>query len=76
MIEARHLQTEVIEKGREMGQSIEKERQLAAEISFKLGKYFEEREGNFQDAVTAYNDCLKRKEDHIDAMLSLARIYQ
>jgi len=30
-----------------MGQSIEKERILAAEISYKLGKYFEEREGNF-----------------------------
>lgn len=76
LIEARYLQTEVIDKCRELGQSIDRERVLAAEISFKLGKYFEEREGNYADAVTAYNDCLKRKEDHANAMLSLARIQQ
>lgn len=55
---------------------LDKERFLAAEISFKLGKYFEEREGNDQDSITAYNDCLKRKEDHTGAILSLARISQ
>jgi len=37
----------VIDKCRELGQSLDKERFLAAEISFKLGKYFEEREGNY-----------------------------
>ena len=37
---------------------LDDERSLAAEISFKLGQYLEERDGNANDAVTAYNDCL------------------
>jgi len=49
---------------------------LAAEISFKLAKYLEERDGNLMDAVTAYNDCLQRKEDHREALFQLARLYQ
>ena len=49
---------------------------MAAEISFKLAKYLEERDGNLIDAVTAYNDCLQRKEDHRDALFQLARLYQ
>ena len=36
----------------------------------------EERDGNLADAITAYNDCLSRKEDHKDAIFSLARLYQ
>jgi tetratricopeptide (TPR) repeat protein len=55
---------------------LDSERHLASEISFKLGKYFEEREGNLQDAVTAYNDCLSKKEDHKDSLFQLARIFQ
>jgi len=75
-VEARALQTEVIEMCRELSNDrLEKERELAAEISFKLGKYLEERDGNIGDAVTAYNDCLSRKEDHIEALLSLARLF-
>lgn len=65
LIEARALQSEVIELCRELSSDrLEQERQLAAEISFKLGKYLEERDGNLADAITAYNDCLSRKEDH------------
>ena len=37
---------------------LDEERSLAAEISFKLGQYLEERDGNPNDAITAYNDCL------------------
>jgi hypothetical protein len=37
---------------------LEEERVLAAEISFKLGKYLEERDANLNDSVVAYNDCL------------------
>ncbi len=54
---------------------LDQERQLAADISFKLAKYLEERDGNLQDAVIAYNDCLVRKEDHKDALYALARLY-
>lgn len=76
LIEARALQTEVIEMCRELSTDrLDEERQLASEISFKLGKYFEERDGNLQDAVTAYNDCLSKKEDHKEALYSLARLF-
>jgi hypothetical protein len=54
---------------------LDKERELAAEISFKLGRYLEERDGNVNDAITAYNDCLSRKEDHKDAIIALARLF-
>lgn len=37
---------------------LDAERFLAAEISFKLAKYLEERDANYSDAITAYNDCL------------------
>lgn len=37
---------------------LDTERFLAAEISFKLAKYLEERDANYSDAITAYNDCL------------------
>lgn len=55
---------------------LDEERSLAAEISFKLGQYLEERDGNPNDAITAYNDCLQRKDDHEDAIIALARLYQ
>jgi tetratricopeptide repeat protein 21B len=55
---------------------LEEERSLAADISFKLGKYLEERDGNLQDSVIAYNDCLQKKDDHKEAMYALARLFQ
>ena len=48
---------------------------MAADISFKLGKYLEERDGNARDAVTAYDDCLSRDEQHKDAIVAEARIF-
>lgn len=36
----------------------------------------EERDGNLADSITAYNDCLSRKDDHRDAIFALARLYQ
>jgi hypothetical protein len=41
-----------------------------------LGKYKEERDGNNNEAILAYNDCLSRKEDHKEAILALAGLYQ
>jgi hypothetical protein len=55
---------------------LDTERFLAAEISFKLAKYLEERDANYADAITAYNDCLQRKEDHKEAIFQLARLFQ
>ena len=76
LIEARALQSEVIEMCRELSSDrLDQERHLAAEISFKLGKYLEERDGNVADAITAYNDCLSRKEDHKEALFALARMF-
>ena len=49
---------------------------MAAEISFKLAKYLEERDDKVDDAITAYNDCLSRKEDHKEALFALARLFQ
>lgn len=47
LIEARAIQTEVLEMCRELSTDrLEQERSLAADISFKLAKYLEERDGN------------------------------
>lgn len=47
LIEARAIQTEVLEMCRELSTDrLEQERALAADISFKLAKYLEERDGN------------------------------
>jgi hypothetical protein len=76
LIEARALQTEIIEMCRELSTDrLEQERTLAADISFKLAKYLEERDGNLQDSVVAYNDCLTKKEDHKEALFALARLF-
>ena len=36
----------------------------------------EERDGNDDDAIVAYNDCLSRSNDHKEALIALARLYQ
>jgi len=36
----------------------------------------EERDGSDEDAIIAYNDCLSRYNEHKEAMVSLARLYQ
>lgn len=77
LIEARALQTEIIEMCRELSTDrLDEERFLAAEISFKLARYLEDRDGNLPDAVVAYNDCLTKKEDHKEALFALARLFQ
>jgi len=49
---------------------------MAAEISYRLGKYDEERIGDVNSAIEAYNDCLKKAGEHMPAMEALARLYQ
>jgi len=65
LIEARAVQGEVIEMCRDLSNDrLEDERELAADISYQIGKYMEERDGVEEDAVIAYNDCLSRSEHH------------
>lgn len=61
IIEALTLQAEVIEICRSTSADrVDEERELSAEISYRLGCYMEERTGNSEDAIIAYNDCLQR----------------
>jgi hypothetical protein len=55
--DAKDVQVEVIERCREMSSDrIEDEQKIAADINYKLGKYLEEREGDTNGAIGAYND--------------------
>ena len=49
---------------------------MAAEISYKLGKYYEERDGNLNEAFVCFNETLTRNNQHIDSMIAIARIHQ
>jgi len=52
-------QSEVIELSKELeSDKLDEERILASKISFKLGKYYEERDGNLNDSIACYNDCI------------------
>ena len=77
LIYARRTQDEVIELCKQLSSDrLEDEKKLAAEISFKLGKYYEDRDGNLNDAMSCFNDTLQRTADHLPAMVSIARIHQ
>ena len=76
LIEARALQTQIIELCRETSsENLDDERTMAAEISYRLGKYDEERIGDPNSAIEAYMDCLKKANEHAESMVALARIY-
>ena len=49
---------------------------MAAEISYRLGKYDEERIGDGNSAMEAYMDCLKKQPEHVEAIVALARLLQ
>lgn len=55
---------------------MDEEKLLAAEISFKLGKYYEERDGNLNEAFVCYNETLTRNNEHKESMVAIARIHQ
>ena len=55
---------------------LDDEKLLAADISFKLGKYYEERDGSLNEAFACFNDTLQRSNEHKDAMVAIARIHQ
>ena len=73
LIEASRYQIEVIDACRQLSSDrLDTERNKAAEISFKLGKYYEERDGNIEDAIACLNDCLQRNAEHKGAMVLMA----
>lgn len=77
ILEAKSAQAEVIEMCRNANTDrLDDEREVSSEIAFRYGSYLEEREGNTIEAINAYQDCLSRKQDHVEAQLSLARLYQ
>ena len=69
---------EVIELCRETGSDRrDDERLKSADIAYQLGKYYEERDGNNDDALQCYNECLKRSNnENVQAMIAIARINQ
>jgi len=68
LIDALNLQAEVIEICRTSNTDrLDEEREFSGEISCKMGHYLEEREGNLEEAISAYNDCLSRKTEHVEA---------
>ena len=77
LIEARAMQSQIIEMCRDSASdSLDEERNMAAEISFRLGKYDEERIGDGNSAMEAYMDCLKKSPEHVEAVVALARLLQ
>jgi len=55
LIEATKKQNQVMEVAKQVeSDKLEYERKKAADISFRLGKYYEERDGNYQDAKICY----------------------
>jgi tetratricopeptide repeat protein 21B len=75
LIEASRYQLEVIDACRQLSSDrLDVERDKAADISYKLGKYYEERDGNVNDAIACLNDCLQRNAEHKDALVAMARI--
>ena len=56
--------------------SVDKERMIAADINFQLGKYLEEREANPTSAIQVYLECLSKHDSHVGALLALAHLHQ
>jgi len=59
LIEAPRVQVEVIDMCRDLGsERRDEEKKRASDISFKLGRYCEERDGNLNEAIACFNDSL------------------
>ena len=59
-----------------LSDKLDDEKTLASEISYKLGKYYEERDGNLNEAFVCFNETLTRNNEHIDSMIAIAKIHQ
>lgn len=59
LADALNLQAEVIEICRTSNTDrLDEEREFLGEISCRVAQYLEEREGNMEEAIANYNDCL------------------
>lgn len=59
LIEASKEQVTVIEMCKQLSSDrLDDEKALAAEIAFKLGKYYEDRDGNLNEAMACFNETL------------------
>lgn len=74
--DALKVQESVFDKVREISiDRVDEERKITADIHYKLGKYLEEREGDIEQAIMNYESCIKRYEEHKDALFSLAKLH-
>lgn len=49
---------------------------VSADISYQLGKFLEEREGNVEESISFYNDCLQKDSEHKESLIAMARLHQ
>lgn len=76
LYDALQVQEAVVERVRELSiDKVDNERKIAADINYKLAKYLEEREGDVDGAIRAYENCIKRDEEHKDALYALAKLH-
>ena len=76
LYDALQVQESVFERVREISiDKVDHERKITANINFKLAKYLEEREGDVDGAIRSYENCLKRDEEHKEAMFAIAKLY-
>ena len=65
LYDALQVQEQVFDRVREISMDkVDHERKVTAEINFKLAKYLEDREGDVEGAISSYESCLKRDEEH------------
>jgi tetratricopeptide repeat protein 21B len=75
-LHAGELQSQIIEKKREMrSDQIDAEKEVLADINYRLGEYAELRENNMKDAEDYYTEALRAAPANKKALLSLAKLY-
>jgi tetratricopeptide repeat protein 21B len=76
LYDALQVQEAVFDRVREISiDKVDQERKVAADINFKLAKYLEEREGDVEGAIRALDSCIKKDENHKEALFALSKLY-
>lgn len=76
LYDALAVQEAVFDRVREISiDRVDEERKVAANINYKLAKYLEEREGDYDGAIRALESCIKRDETHKQALFALAKLH-
>ena len=77
LIQASKTQADVIDLCKELAtDQLDTAKELASDILFKLGMYYEERDGSNELALQNFHDSLKKNPQHLKAMVAIARIAQ